>query len=399
MATRPAPGAPAGSAARLRHRLTARRVFAWSHRWAGALAALFLLWIALTGAALAWASELFRWQYGAMLDGGRVAGSIDIDRIVAAAGSVGPLEPNGIFMPHSRLEVDAALLYGTVPGKQGLEAVRLVAVDPATGRYQGWFDLADAWGHDLIDLHYELAMGPAGAVVSTILGLLVAAFAFTGLYLWWPRGRMGVIGKAARLDWRGTPLRKMFRLHGLAGVWMLLPAVFFAVTGSALAKPDWFGRALDDLPHSPPAAVAPAFTRTCAGVVSPGQAARAAEAALPGRRVAMLEFPHDGQAYRIGLKGSSDWDAIEGDAVAFVHPTCRGVVWTEAARDASAPAKLGHALYGLHSGRAFGAIGDMLVLVAGLALALLSGTGLYVWAVKLFGPRRHAVAPRKPPVS
>lgn len=362
-------------------RALVRRWFARLHSWIGAIAALFLIAVALSGAALASVAWWFRWQYGAMLDAPG-AGATDLDQMIAnaSAGRVG-FRVAGVLMPHSRVDIDAALVFGFHRG-DGPEDVHMIAVNPHTSAVQGDFALSDAIGHEIIHFHSQLFAGEVGGLMVAVLGVLLALFAASGVYLWWPR--RGALAKATRLSLRGRATAALFRLHGFAGVWAALVVMYFALTGIGTARPGWLG--IDGLPYDPPAAIA---ASRCNGRVSPTAAARAAEAAQPGARIATLYMSPGGEGYRISLKRAGDLDSIGGDLVVFASATCPGVAASIAA---SGTTTLANAALALHGGRTLGPVGGgVLVALGGLVTALLAGSGLYVWATRTFKRRRPRV--------
>ena len=367
--------------------MRARRLLAWLHSTIGAAASLFLLAVCLSGALLAFDVQLFRWQHPMLesVDPARArAADPSVDALLAAAtnGYGRPFEPIGVLMPHSRLAIDTAMVYGQRPGGGGLADTVMLVIDPATGAYRGDFLLDEALGHQVIHFHQELFAGEVGATFVALLGLLLAAFAATGLYLWWPR-RGGVTRKARAPDLRGRPLGRWFRLHGWVGFWSAFPILLFALTGTAVSRPAWFGGLLAKLPYEPPATMADAFARACPGRVSPDQAIRTAATRFPGQRLASFGFAHDREPYRLTFKSATPLDRIDGDSVAFVHATCAGVVRTATAAEAGIAGAAGQLAFSIHSGRSFGPVlGPALVLIAGLAATMLAGSGLYVWVAR-----------------
>ena len=376
----------------------ARRLLAWLHAWIGALAAVFVLMIALTGLAIAFAGALFEWQYPEILSLSSAprneAATIvpDVDAMLAATveGYGRPIQILGLLMPGSRIDVDAAMFYGV---QAGSDEIVMLGVDPATARYTGDFHLHDAFGHDLIDLHANLLAGEAGAVFVSVLGLLLAAFALTGLYLWWPRGRAAwsklIDLRIGRLNVRG-----LFKLHGLAGIWTALLILYFALTGTMVAKPDWFGPLLDASHRALPVQTAPAFARRCGGAVTPNEAVQAVAPAFPGRQLAAVEFPGDDKAYRLRFKGAGDRDQYEGDGIAWVHSQCANTATTIDLAEMPAATQADAMMFSLHAGRTFGWIGTALVYITCAMLAVLSISGLLVWW-RQYGPRRATAPSRK----
>ena len=372
--------------------MPARRLLARLHAWIGAVAAPVLLLVCLSGAALAFDAELFRAQHPFVrsVDGAAarvVAPRVDAWLAAAKRGYGRSFQPLGLFLPDSRVEVDTAMFYGLRSGAGGLEDTVILVVDPATGAYRGDFLLDSAWGHQLIHFHHQLFAGEVGAAIVALLGLLLAAFAATGLYLWWPR-RGSAWRKARPPHLSGRPLGRWYRIHGWIGFWSALPILFFGLTGTAASHSGWFGGLLAGLPYDVPAALAPAFASTCAGRVTTDEAVAAASAALPGQRLATVGLPDGTDPYRLTFKTASPFDHVEGDTLAFVHATCPGVVRPIDARQHGPRAAIGQAMLSLHAGRSLGRAGDPLVVFAGLAAAVLAGSGLYIWVARHLTCRR-----------
>jgi uncharacterized iron-regulated membrane protein len=376
--------------------MSARRLLTWLHAWLGAVSAVFVILIAGSGVLLAWMSELFMAEYGDMLRAKPPAAdapyaSLDAMMANAGAGYGEGFNYIGVLMPHSRVQgIETAMLYGLPEGKTGFEDTWMLSVDPWTAAYKGDFRLDDAFGHQVIHFHHQLFAGDAGAVFVSILGLLLVAFALTGLWLWWPRNG-SAWRKASRLSLSGGTKRAWFNLHGWSGVWAALAIVFFSITGTATAKPDWFGPLLSDAPETPPAGTG--FEATCDGRVSPGAALLAAEAAHPGRRAASMLFPFEpGHPYQAMLKAKGDGDTINGDMLVFVHATCPGVIHSVDLSTGPVGQKLQGMMLSLHGGYTFGqTLGDILVVATGLVLVLLSVSGLVVFVtrtLRLGGPGR-----------
>lgn len=359
-----------------------RRLFALTHAWLGALSAVFVILVAASGAGLAFMSELFLAQYGAMLRAAPPtpdARMVDLDAMLASAqaGYGQPLAPIGVLLPHSRVPgIETAAPFGLPAGAAGFEDLRMISIDPWTGAYRGDFRLNDALGHKLVHFHQELFAGPLGASLVAALGLLLAVFAVTGVWLWWPR-RGSALAKAGRLDLAGGPKRAFFQLHGWLGVWTAAAIVLFSLSGTAISRPHWLG--LPTAPEAPP--LSAGFARTCPGAVSPGEAARAAAAAYPNRTLKTLYFPQSpGGPYRLTLHAADDLDRLHGDLLVFAHARCAGLLYGVDLGAASVAARAHTISHSVHGGYTFGPLaGDALVLLAGLGLLVLAASGLVVF--------------------
>lgn len=368
--------------------MTTRRLLRLLHGWIGAVAALFVILVGGSGALLAFMPELFEAQYGAMLEAPAPspdARAADLDRIIAAAraGHGAPFQMIGVLMPDSRVAgLEVAMPFGVPEGGGGFEDTTMLVVDPWRASYQGQFLLDDAFGHQVIHFHHELFAGDAGATIVSVLGLLLVAFALTGLWLWWPRDGQ-VWRKARRLELRGGPRRALFALHGWTGIWLALLIVFFGITGTATAKPGWFG--LPALAEAPP----PALMQPCGSAVTPGQAARAAQALHPRARLASVGLPAEpGAPYRFGFKRGGDLDRIDGDLVVLASASCPGRLHTIDAASRPVAEQAAKMMLSLHGGYSFGGLlGDLLVILTGLMLVLSSVSGVYAFVTRTLRPR------------
>jgi len=95
-----------------------------------------------------------------------------------------------------------------------------------------WGNFAMTW---IFDLHYRLLLDSTGAIILSILGLLITVSLCTGIYLWWPS--KGKIKKAFSLKKRASSERFNFDLHKLNGIYGLSILLLLVVTGVLLAFP------------------------------------------------------------------------------------------------------------------------------------------------------------------
>lgn len=374
--------------------MSARRFLRLTHGWIGVVLALFIVLVAGSGASLAFMSEMFQAQYGEVLEAEAPhAGApyAEIDRMIASAQAArgAAFSPMGVLMPHTRVpKVPTAMVFGMEQGGDPNYPM-MVSVDPWTAVPKGAFSLGDAFGHDMIDFHFELVLGQWGATFVSVLGLLLVAFALTGLWLWWPR-QGGLWRKARAPMLRGKATNQLYQLHGWLGVWTALLVVFFSLTGTATAREDWFGPLLQsEEAHEPTGGV---WERTCGGRITPGEAARIAAGRFPDKRVTTLYFV-SGEPIHVYLRGPRDGNTIEGDSVVWVHPTCPGLVKAFDRAAAGAPQQAQSMMFSLHGGYFFGPVlGPILVLLTGLSLVFFCISGVIVFFTRTWRPRKSTTA-------
>lgn len=100
------------------------------HEWLGLICLAGLLAVGVTGAAIVFLGELFVLQYGDMVEVQREQRErpvVDIDHLLASAkeGHGAPFAAQVILMPHSRIPLDVALVYGVSEGAAADEPLML----------------------------------------------------------------------------------------------------------------------------------------------------------------------------------------------------------------------------------------------------------------------------------
>ncbi|MBS0411891.1 MAG: PepSY domain-containing protein [Proteobacteria bacterium] len=392
----------------MRHtRPQVRKAWVWLHRWVGLTMAFFLFVVGLTGAVLAFNTELER-VFAPQLFAHRQPGpplSLSVlaeraqalvpDAEVQAVFRTEPDQVSVAFTPH----VDPRTGH---PRDLGFTEF---FVDPWTGRELGRRERGDlAQGRVnlmpfLYELHWTMLMGAAGQIALGAVALVWTLDVFNGVYLtlpttlsdFWRRWR-----KAWGVKWRAAPFRINFDLHRAGGLW-LAPLLFVFAWSSVMMniRPVYepvMGALFDY--RSPLAAY------EAGGRPNPhprlgwrqaealGRAYMQREARLEGftagEPLSLMYLPDVG-AYGFDVRGSRDiferspkggstTVMLDGDTGAF--------------RSLSQPTgeHLGNTieswLYALHMARVFGRPYQVLVCIAGLVTAMLSVTGAYIFLRK-----------------
>ena len=241
-----------------------RRVLLWIHRWAGVLAGLIILVVAITGGALVFERTLQRWlrpdlyprQATAREQRAPISASMNTLREKHPQAPV-----QGIRLPRDAW--DAVVFFA------GPQAVHF---DPKDGALLGTRPRLGGWEQTMIKLHVNLLQGPVGGTVVVVATCITLGLALTGLWLWWPLRIFGFR--------RGVNFRRFnFDLHSAAGLYSSVFLLVLGITGLTL-------RYLHGEHPNPPPVMQLAGSR-----ISIDDAIRLAEAALPGARAASLEVP------------------------------------------------------------------------------------------------------------
>lgn len=264
-------------------------------------------------------------------------------------------------------------------------------VDPCTAQVKGprlWERLDKPTQGPLMAIIMRLHTGlllswPPNWFGSRLVGILAIVLIFSiaiGLFLWWPR-RLNA-WQAYTFKRQTSFARNVYDLHKLAGVYgaVLLTSLLF--TGCSMYSPwhDWLKLAVQCLSPGTTANV---------NVVSvqqqnhdPIDASTAIQLALqiaPGWQAESLTLPsgHDG-VFLVTLVSTR---AVRSQQITLDQYSGEVLAWTGADKDTFGDVFLGW-LFPLHTGKAFGPTGRVIVLVVGFLPTILYVTGLVRWRQK-----------------
>ena len=398
------------------------------HRYAGLFMAAFLVVIGLTGSVIVFNRELYAWFDPPPVVVPRATPLIDADtlreralalvpggEITALTLSLKPGEPFTAYVT-PRAEPVAAAPSDAAPW--------IVMLDPYTGAELRRVRYSDAiWPitrqniMPLINrLHYQLAIpGTFGLYLFGIVALVWTLDCFIGAYLTFPiRGRRPsrpeerVTGTSRRswwsrwrpawlVKWCASTYRVNFDLHRASGLWLWLMLLVLAWTGvgfnlneqvyvpvmrSVIGMRD----AYSDLPALKAPRTEPVLSWREAHRI--GERLMAEQARTHGFRVqregALQYIPEKG-VFLYSVR--SDRDLGVDDAVTYVliDGSSGAFKGLSMPTGQSAGATVNSWLFALHMAQVWGMPFRIFVVLMGLAIAMLSITGVYIWLKK-----RHA---------
>lgn len=356
------------------------------HRWFGLAAALWLFLLGLTGSVLVFYGELDRalnpglWQVearGEPLPTGALVARVEAAKPGAYVSYV--TMPDGPGRP-AVLSVDAKPGSGlTLPDYME------IFVDPHTGAILGERD----WGAFRLDaahlmpflyqLHMDLHLGPW---MVWVLGLVSFLWVFDHL-------AAAVLSFPSAAKWRdsfrirrGAGGHKLtFDLHRSGGLWLFPVTLVLAVSGLYFNWHEEFKAAVNlASPVTPrPDARAPALPEPLISApVGADRAIQVAREVAGGARVDSLVYNAAKGLWWVRLDDPRDMDGI-GRRWVFVDARDGRVLADRHATDGSAGDVVLAWQYPLHSGKAFGWPGRILVLAAGVGVCVFSVTGILIW--------------------
>jgi uncharacterized iron-regulated membrane protein len=359
-----------------------RRFLVKLHRWTGLIIGLWIVTQSITGLAIIWREDLDRLLLPSLLRGSGGPVTVGVQAALDAVHAAVP----GTRVARIELPAYPDGVYRAWLGSSGGSvAVKIVTVDPASGKVLGTVPLGAIPGELLFRVHYALLAGDDGRFVIALLGMTYLLFLLiTGPLLWWPgRARLRA-GFRMKLDaGRARLLLDLHRVIGIVACLVLIPLV---ATGALTAlKPQLqAGLALRNL--SIPALQA----RPGVPVQDADSFVATALARQPGAIVRDVRFS--------GAQGQSVTVVVGtpgGEATGRVYLNgYDGSVIAQYDRATVPPAiDVPETILWLHKGALFGAAGRLVIATAALVPLLLAVTGIWMW-LRRTRARRSAAKPR-----
>lgn len=356
-----------------------RAVRVW-HRIFGLTAALWLLLLALTGSAIAFYDDLDAWLNADLHTVTAMPlGPVDADAALRNARATLPgFMPRYIDLPNTPGESLSMLGSARL---RGADTAVQVFIDPRDARLLGWRELEHLSFHPrhlmdtLYGIHTEMLLHETGVWLIGLLSLLWLVDHFADLVLALPR--LAGAWEALRVRGRGLNLRRLYDLHRASSLWLWPVTLVLAVSGWCLS---W---------HE--------TTRDLAGLVSPVSGrlheswpdtdapARASLTAALAKVRSQVEGDIDSVLAldRKAVWGVRSFDSRDVDDFGrlwtYVSMTDGRILGARHDTGSSAGDLFFAWQYPLHSGRAFGLPGRILIAVAGVGTAAICITGAWLW--------------------
>lgn len=369
-----------------------------AHRWFGILAALWLFVAGLTGAIMVFTDEidhalnpdLFRSSAGEPRSTDALVGAILAGKSRAYVSSIDlPDKPGDVAVAYVKHA-------GPETGGHDHGATMQVMVDPATATILGErqredIDLSRRGIMDfIVKLHYSLHLG---GVAKWLFGLVALAWAIdhvVAIGLSFPVARkwrecFGIRKKAS-----GTKF--VFDMHRAVGLWLAPVTFVLAISSVYLNWGKEFRAVVGTV--SPIARIYDAAqpnltTPDYAPAIGYRQAADIAMGSTGAVDPDGMSFNPAKGLYRVRFFDARDVDPTVGRRYVYVDSATGKVRADEHQASGSAGDLFLAWQFPLHSGKAFGWAGRILIMFAGLVVCLFVVTGLMLWAKKA-GARQHS---------
>jgi uncharacterized iron-regulated membrane protein len=343
------------------------------HRWAGAIFGILLAVIGLSGTILVWEES---WIGLPGVQDPLVTDPAAIGRSVEGALALDPTLSRITFASegmglHQAIYADGAGAYLTQAG---------AAVD----RWDIMWGRPELW---LFDLHHYLFLGESGEYVTGALGLLLIAFAISGLILWWRTrstfrfrlwpARMTRSAIVRQHRDIGTIAAPLLLLSAATGAMMIFPALSAAVTAP------WAGES--NAPVLPADVPAPASDTDWRQLMS------SAQAAFPEASPRRLTLPSKpGDPVTLRMRQPFEWTP-NGRTYVWLDPANGRALATQDPAAGDIASRIIEKLYPIHAAKVGGFLWKLALTFAGLTLVLLGA--LATWSFWFKKPQKVVARP------
>ena len=366
-----------------------RKLIFTFHKWLGVIVALYFLLMSLTGVSLVFHDELSAWLCPSP------AISVKADK-----------QPFSVLVENSEREFPGYAVTGIIVSRQAAHPVDVFAsnadgkkinceVDPYTGKVLG-LKQESAVLKFLRDLHFNLLNGKTGRMVNGIGASCLFTLIVTGVIVWWRGISNWLDGFRVRLN--GSLKRVTWNLHSALGIWLLPILLVWSISGFYFGFPEFFEQNLNLVfPVSSQKKLAepdenkePELNKTNKDSRIPiDRFVMTAMASSKEREfVERIAYPDTRRkSVRIWLGDLKNDDANAARTQVFISPNSGKVLAVSTSEAPPAGDLIIQTLMKIHFGTIFGTVSKTAWLLVGLTPAILSVTGLFLFA--------HGIANRK----
>ena len=256
---------------------------------------------------------------------------------------------------------------------------RARVLDTASGRdWLGW----------LHSFHESLTLREwKGREIVGVIGIAMLISALSGIYLWWPAGRIRVRAAGFR---RGFALHR--NLHYTFGIWGALVLATLSFTGLFLAYQDAGRAVVANFGSVSPSPRGLQSTSSGGDVIALDEAVAIAQQRVGNAAVIGLGLPAGPRGvYRVNLREAGDTSA-RSTTVVFIDPRSRSILQAVDRTTRGGGDTFLSWQRMLHEGSAFGIVWRFLVFLGGMLPALMMVTGLMMWLRRHRRPSRATSA-------
>ena len=356
-----------------------RRTFFILHKYAGLTLGLLLALIGATGSLLVFDHALDERLAPRTVTFNPSQQPATYTEVLAAASAAVPgSRPQRIMTPRG----DDSPFVVRFPGPEGAPGPIEVSVSPTDAEVlavRGWGQYTMSW---IYRLHYTLLAGSSGKTLVGLMGLVLMLFCITGLVIWWPRpGRNGRNWKRAfTVERGGNRFRFFFDLHKVAGIYLLPLLLVIAFSGVSIVFPLQVEKLVSWVMPLEPRGSWGQSQLTGAPPLDPDSTVAIGREIFPRGELKRIYLPQDAaDSYGLTFRQEGEPWINHGASFVRLDQYSGEILMVHDVNRIAAGNQFLTWQFPLHNGDALGLIGRLLILVTGLAPALLFGTGVYLW--------------------
>ena len=385
----------------------ARRWIAKLHRWTGLALLAFLLIAGITGAIMA-----FRWEIDRAINPKLFAVKPQSQRLplqtltdsverrfpdAIATTVVLPKTSGDAAIVYIKSRMEAHVAHVHVVGMKGSVDFNQIFVNPYSAEVLGQRSttrFVASWENfvpDIVRLHYALFLDEAGAWFMGVCAVLWFLTTLVGLGLSWPKAwrslRRWTGLMVVRTGQGGYKLN--YDLHRSANLITLPVLVVVAFTSVYLNLPGLVKPVVKAFSPATGTVEVPAVgaRELSAPKVAAERVMASAREAFPGARLHSVGMDYRKGLYSVRLQLPGDVSPT-GNTTAYFDMRDGRAVFTRKLADGTGGDVFQAWMWPLHTGGAFGLVGQCLVLLGALALVITCFTGFNVWSRKRRSERR-----------
>lgn len=341
------------------------------HKFIGLVIAVLVVIQALTGVVLIYGSDLSNWLSAS--SDIRVERSPEgqgkrLDLVVELLGKNYPdWSANRIEFPSKGGESYLA----TLVDPSGENQLIQVSLDPPTTKVP---DSSVRVLSTIKQIHTSLFAGSIGESFVGVIGLLVAATSIIGLVISWKALRHP--RKLFKVDFGINRVRTYFELHRVIGILAFPFIVILSLTGFAIVFTPELGVMMGIEPATTSKYIEGQSTKR------PSELLNLARAEFPGLAVRNVRLrPADGAVYRVVFQRNTVFGEAPSHQV-WINPQSGEITHEKDTERLRGGESLLGWVYFIHTGTGVGRSGQLVVLVTGIFIIILSIAGLALWATR-----------------
>ncbi len=361
------------------------------HRWLGIGLGIWFALVGASGAILVFEDPIDAWLNPRLLKTVSRGPVLSAQTIVERAEAQFPLGlVEKIRFPIAEGEV-YRLTLRMKPRRVG--AARAEAMfDPVSGAYLGTRSL-ETLGvappdllRTLYEFHRNVLLGNAGSNVVGIAGILLLTSAVTGFVLAAPRTR-NALKRIVWINPRTSATRIAFDVHRSTGIVFAITLLLATLTGATLVYVNYVRDLVSVFSKVAPFPTIPWEPQDAHEPLQLDRLIANVRARFPEHTLLEIHgSPRQTAGHLYYLKRPGDVHRL-GDTLAWINPLSGEIMIERSPRTRTAGEGFMHWLFPLHSGTAFGTVGQVVMSATGAVPLLMVLTGLWVWLRKRRGER------------